>query len=177
MRCGETLTGIWSPLGQIPLGRLSPSREPRHCYGALDGRAGSTSALTTTQETSLITANFWLFPTQPFLLDRAPCPFGADIHPLVADPAPFHGLFFPPTCPELNPQPPVWEPARPAIAHTHAYAPFPTLIDAFASCRYQTPCDRCFTDKYAPPFFCHVYFVSPQERNIRGQLGGGLQPI
>jgi transposase len=158
-----TLTRVWSPIGQTPIVRVSPSRDHIHFYGALDVRGGREIAITTTEETSLITANFLmilllLFPTQPILLllDRAPWHFGSDIDQLVADQDRLHLLYFPPACPELNPQEHVWEQAREAIGHNHAYSRFPTLIDAFDTFLNETPFDICFTDKYAPPILCEV---------------------
>jgi putative transposase len=158
-----TLTRVWSPIGQPPIVRVSPSRDPIHFYGAFDVRAGREIAMTTPQETRLITANFLmilrlLFPSQPILLllDRAPWHFGSDINQLLADHDRLHLLYFPPACPELNPQEHVWEQARQAIGHTHAYSRFPTLIDAFDTFLNETPFDICFAEKYAPPILCEV---------------------
>jgi transposase len=133
-----TLTRVWSPVGQTPMVRVSPSRDQVHFYGARSVRGGREIAMTTSEETSAVTASFLmilllLFPTQPILLllDRAPWHFGPDIDQLVADNDRLHLLYFPPACPELNPQEPVWQQAREAIGHNHDYSRFDTLIDAF----------------------------------------------
>ncbi len=158
-----TLTRVWSPIGQTPIVRVSPQRDHLHFYGAFDVRGGREIAMTTLEETSLITANFLmillsLFPSQPILLllDRAPWHFGADIDQLVADSDRLHLLYFPPACPELNPQEHVWEQARQAIGHNHMYARFGTLVDAFDTYLNDTPFDICFMEKYAPPILCEV---------------------
>jgi transposase len=158
-----TLTRVWSPVGQTPIVRVSPNRDHMHFYGALDVRGGREIALTTTEETSAITVNFLmlllvLFPTQPILLllDRAPWHFGSDIDQLIAENARLHLLYFPPACPELNPQEHVWEHAREAVGHNHDFTHFPTLIEAFDTYLNETPFDIGFMDKYAPPILCEV---------------------
>ena len=158
-----TLTRVWSPIGQTPIVRVSPQRDQVHFYGALAVRQGREIAMTASEETSTVTANFLmlllvLFPTQPILLllDRAPWHFGPDIDQLLADNDRLRVMYFPPACPQLNPQEHVWEQARDAISHNHAYAYFDTLIDAFDTYLNETPFDICFMEKYAPPILCEV---------------------
>lgn len=158
-----TLTRVWAPIGQTPVVRVSPQRDQVHFYGALEVRQGREVAMTTPEETSTVTANFLmilllLFPTQPILLllDRAPWHFGADIDQLLADNDRLHLVYFPPACPELNPQEHVWEQARDAISHNHTYSRFDALIDAFDTYLNETPFDICFMEKYAPPILCEI---------------------
>jgi hypothetical protein len=99
-----------------------------------------------------------LFPTQPILLllDRAPWHFGPDIDRLVAENDRLQLWYFPPACPELNPQEHVWEQAREGVGHNHDFSHFPALIDAFDTYLNETPFDICFMEKYAPSILCEV---------------------
>src|SRR5258708_31508224 len=106
-----TLTRVWSPVGQTPIVRVSPSRDHVHFYGALSVRGGREIAMTTSEETSTVTASFLmilllLFPTQPILLflDPAPWHFGPETDQLTADNHRLHLLCLPPPRPEPNPQ-------------------------------------------------------------------------
>jgi hypothetical protein len=81
-----------APIGQTPIVRVSPSRDHRHCYGALDVRRGPDIAVATQEETTAMTVTFLmmrllLFPTQPILLllDRAPWHAGPELDLLLAD--------------------------------------------------------------------------------------------
>jgi transposase len=132
-----TLTRVWSLIGQTPVVKVHPGRECVHFYGALNLRDGREVALPVEQATSAMTANFlmillMLFP-QPILLllDRAPWHFGDDVRQLLAETDRLQTLFFPPACPDLNPQEHVWERARDAISHNHTYRQFQSLSDDF----------------------------------------------
>ena len=158
-----TLTRVWAPIGQTPVVRVSPSRDHLHFYGALDVRCGRDIAVPAQEETTAMTVTFLmllllLFPTQPILLllDRAPWHFGPELDLLLTDNPRLHLLYFPPACPELNPQEHVWEQAREAIGHNHAFAHFATLIDAFDTYLNETPFDIDFMAHYAPPTLCGV---------------------
>ena len=83
-----TVTRVWSPIGQTPVIRTSPQRDHIHFYGALEIRLGRELAVTATEQTSEVTADFvrlllLAFPTQPILLllDRAPWHRGAAGYP------------------------------------------------------------------------------------------------
>lgn len=65
------------------------------------------------------------------LLDRAPWHQGPAIDQLLADNSRLELVYFPPACPELNRQEPVWEQAREVVGHNHEYTRFETLIDTF----------------------------------------------
>jgi transposase len=153
-----TLTRVWAPVGQTPIVRLHPQRDHIHFYGALELRTGREIALPAEEQTSLVTADFirillLLYPTQPvlLLLDRAPWHFGDEIRLLFAENADrLDVLYFPPACPDLNPQEHVWSQARDAISHNHAYPAFETLIDDFEAYLNETPFDTNFMEKYAP---------------------------
>jgi hypothetical protein len=158
-----TLTRVWAPVGQTPVVRITPNRDHRHFYGALDVRQGRDIAIPTDEETTTMTVNFlmvllMLFPTQPILLllDRTPWHFGLELDQLLADNDRLHLVYFPPACPELNPQEHVWEQTREAIGHNHDFRQFAPLIDAFETYLNDTPFDIGFMEQYAPPILCDV---------------------
>ena len=151
-----TLTRVWSPVGQTPIVKVHPGRECCHFYGALNLRDGREVALPVQETTSAMTANFLmillvLFP-QPILLllDRAPWHFGDDMRQLLAQTDRLQILFFPPACPDLNPQEHVWERARDAISHNHAYRQFQPLVDDFETYLNDTLFATNFMDTFTP---------------------------
>ena len=153
-----TLTHVWAPMGQTPIIRLHPQRDHVHFYGALELRTGREIALPVHEQTGLVTASFMmmlllLYPTQPILLllDRAPWHFGDEIRTLFArNENRLHVLYYPPACPDLNPQEHVWSQARDAISHNHTYPAFETLIDDFETYLNETPFQTNFMEKYSP---------------------------
>ncbi len=121
-----TLTGVWSPVGQRPVRRISPQRDQVHFYGALDIRLGREFAVTAPDQTTEMSADFvrlllLLFPTQPILLllDGAPWHPGPALDEVLAENPRLELMYFPPACPQLNPQEPVWERTRDAVSHNH----------------------------------------------------------
>ena len=158
-----TLTRVWAPVGQTPVVRITPNRDHIHFYGALDVRQGPDIAIPTHEQTTAMTVNFlmlllMLFPTQPILLllDRAPWHFGPELDQLLAQNDRLELVYFPPACPELNPQEHVWEQTREAIGHNHDFGQFAPLIDAFETHLNQTPFDIGFMQHYTPPILCEV---------------------
>lgn len=155
-----TLTRVWAPIGQTPVVRMTPQRDCAHFYGALELRTGREIALTAPQQTSQMTANFLcilltLFPTQSILLllDRASWHFGA-VSKIVNDNDRLQLMYFPPACPDLNPQEHVWAQARENISHNHNYTNFQRLIDDFEIYLNETPFETNFMQRYAPPTLC-----------------------
>jgi len=150
-----TLTRVWSPVGQTPIVAVHPQRDQVHFYGALNLRDGHETALSAYDTTSQMTANFvmillLLYP-QPILLllDRAPWHFG-EVSDLIKQTDRLQVMYFPPACPELNPQEHVWERARDAISHNHPYRHFQPLIDDFESYLNETVFSTNFMDAYSP---------------------------
>jgi transposase len=150
-----TLTRVWSPVGQTPIVAVHPQRDHVHFYGALNLRDGRELALSASDTTSEMTANFlmlllMLYP-QPILLllDRAPWHFG-EVNDLIAQTDRLQVIYFPPACPDLNPQEHVWERARDAISHNHTYRQFQPLIDDFETYLNETLFTTNFTDTYTP---------------------------
>ena len=156
-----TLTRVWSPIGQTPVVRITPQREHVHFYGALDLRRGREIAVTAPEETTEVTADFLrllllLFPTQPIwlLLDRAPWHHGPALDVLLDENPRLELVYFPPACPDLNPQEHVWEQARDKVSHNHGYTQFPSLVDAFETYLDETPFDTDFMAQFAPAILC-----------------------
>lgn len=151
-----TLTHVWSPSGQTPIIAVCPQRDYRHFYGALNLRDGRQIALPALKQTSTTTANFvmillMLYP-QPILLllDRAPWHFGDDMRHLLDATDRLHLLFFPPACPDLNPQEHVWAQARNAISHNHTYRRFEPLLYDFEEYLNNTLFHSDFLEAYRP---------------------------
>lgn len=153
-----TLTKVWSPKGQTPVVKISPQREHVHFYGALNLMNGRDIALTAPEQTACVTADFirillMLFPAEHLLLllDRATWHFGPQINHLLAENPHLELMYFPPACPDLNPQEHVWKQAREEISHNHTYRSFQPLVDDFETFLNETPFDIEFLDNYAPP--------------------------
>lgn len=158
-----TLTKVWSPKGQTPVVKVSPQREHVHFYGALNLMNGREVAVTAPEQTASVTADFirmvlMLFPAQHLLLllDRAPWHSGPQINLLLAENPHLELIYFPPACPDLNPQEHVWASARAEISHNHSYRSFQPLIDDFETFLNETPFDIEFLEKYAPPTLCNL---------------------
>jgi transposase len=163
-----TLTRAWSPIGQTPVVRITPQRAHVHFYGALALRRGREIAVTAPEETTAVTADFVrlllrLFPTQPILLllDRASWHHGPALEQVLADKPRLELVYFPPACPDLNPQDHVWEQARDKVSHNHGYTQFPMLVDAFETFLNETPFETDFMHQYAPAILCEFYLFSP----------------
>ena len=159
-----TLTRVWSPVGQTPRIRISPQRACVHFYGALELRCGREIAVTAPEQTTAITTDFLrllllLFPTQPILLllDRAPWHHGAVLTALLAEIERLELLYFPPACPDLNPQEHVWERARDAISHNHTYPKFGQLVSDFDLYLNVTPFETNFIQRYGPPIDTAIF--------------------
>ena len=159
-----TLTRVWSPIGQTPHVRISPQRDCVHFYGALDVRRGRTIAVAAPEQTTVVTTDFLrllllLFPTQPILLllDRAPWHHGPALTALLTENDRLELFYFPPACPELNPQEHVWERARDAISHNHSYPTFDRLITDFDDYLNETPFETNFMQRYGPPINAAIF--------------------
>jgi transposase len=150
-----TLTRVWAPVGQTPMVAVHPGRDSLHFYGTLNLRDGREIALPATQMTSEITTNFlmillMLYP-QPILLllDRATWHFG-EVTTLIEQTERLQVVYFPPACPDLNPQEHVWAQARDAISHNHSYRQFQILTDDFETYLNETLFSTKFMDTFTP---------------------------
>ncbi len=153
-----TLTRVWAPVGQTPVVRITPERDRVHFYGALDVRLGREIAVTAPEQTTEVTADFirlllMLLPTQPILLllDRAPWHHGRALDELLIENPRLELVYFPPACPDLNPQEHVWERTRDAVSHNHTYSRFDQLISDFDDYLNETFFEPDFMAHDAPP--------------------------
>ena len=160
-----TMTRVWSPLGQTPCVWVTPQRACLHFYGALDVVSGQEVALALPRLDSDHTIHFLehvvtCFPQRPILLlwDRAPWHKGK-VRQFVQTHPQFEMLYFPPGCPDLNPQEHVWKQTRAAVGHLWDYRHIGDLRQAF-----QAHLDNSFfhfewIDKYLPKLFCQSVFI------------------
>jgi transposase len=160
-----TLTRVWALTGQTPIVRQHPQRDHIHFYGALELRTGREIALPARMQSSNVTADFirillMLFASQHILLllDRAPWHKGPELAELFIENADrMEVLYYPPACPELNPQEHVWERARDAISHNHTYPVFEQLISDFEDYLNETLFECDFMEQYAPPVYAAIF--------------------
>lgn len=151
----STLTRVWSPIGQTPIVSVHPQRESVTFYGALNLRDGREVALPASEATAEMTANFvmillMLYPQPIFLLlDRASWHFG-EVTDWIEQTDRLQVVYFPPACPDLNPQEHVWAQARDALSHNHTYRQFQPLIDDFETYLNETLFSTNFMDAFTP---------------------------
>lgn len=129
---------VWAPVGQTPVIKVAANRDSTHFYGALDLATGEQTVLRSdlmnAQASALFLNRLLLaYPEGPVLLlwDRATWHKGEAIRSVLAANPRLEILWFPPGCPELNPQEHVWKAAREAVSHNHGFAKLPALADAF----------------------------------------------
>ena len=159
-----TLTRVWSPVGQTPIVRVCPQRDPIHFYGALNVCIGHEVAVTALEQTTEVTADFIrlllvLYSTQPILLllGRAPWHHGPAIDQLLEENPRLELMYFPPACPDLNPQEYIWQQARDAVSHNHDYPHFDDLITDFEDFLLDTPFQSNFMQHYDPPVNTDIF--------------------
>jgi len=158
-----TTTRVWFPRGQTPIVWVHPQRASLHYYGALALLSGQEFALTLPALTSDNTAHFLghflsCVPARPILLllDRASWHTGPAIRALLAAEPRLELAFFPPACPDLNPQEHVWKLARDTVSHNHSFTESGTLRRAFSHYLDTTVFQFDWLVKYAPATLCHV---------------------
>jgi len=134
-----SLMRVWAPTGQTPVVRAAASRDNTHFYGALNLLTGEQTWMRSDLMNAQATVLFLLgllaaYPEVPILLlwDRAPWHRGCQITQLLAAHPRLEIVWFPPGCPELNPQEHVWKASREAVSHNHGCATLPELAEAFA---------------------------------------------
>jgi transposase len=133
-----SLTRVGYPRGQTPVVRVSPQRDHQHFYGALNLNTGQELALSLPELSSDNTIHFLqhlldCLPMHPilWLMDRAPWHKARRVQAFIAQQPRLDVVFFPPACPDLNPQEHVWKQARQAVSHNHTFPDFPALCQAF----------------------------------------------
>ena len=133
-----TLMRVWFPKGHTPVVRVSASRDNTHFYGALNLATGQETLLRSDLMKGEVSALFLqklldAYPNVPILLlwDRAPWHQGEAIKAVLAANSRLEILWFPPGCPELNPQEHVWKATREAVGHNHQCATLSVLAEEF----------------------------------------------
>ena len=126
-------------------------------------RTGHEFVVPVLEQTSQTTVNFLrdlllCYPSQPLLLlwDRATWHKGAAVKTLLDDNPRLETLFFPPACPDLNPQEHVWSQARALVSHNHCYPTFQLLKQAFLDFLSLTFFRFDWLAKYAPTILFEV---------------------
>ena len=152
-----TTQRVWFPIGQRPIVRISPQRDCPHWYGALCLNTGQEVALSVPGLDSQTTIHFLahlltVFPARPILLflDRAPWHRGEAIRTFLADNPRLQLIYFPPACPQLNPQEHVWKAARQAVSHNHTFPTLSELRSAFATFLDTTFFNFHWVETFAP---------------------------
>ena len=122
-----SLMRVWAPVGQTPVVRVSASRDNTHFYGALNLATGRETTMRADKMNSEVSVLFLLdvlaaYPDVPILLlwDRATWHKGEAVRSLLAAHPRLSIFWFPPGCPELNPQEHVWKAVREPVSHNHS---------------------------------------------------------
>lgn len=133
-----SLTRVGFPKGQTPGVRISPQPDHQPFYGALNLNTGQELALSLPERSVQATLHFLehrlsCLPTPPIglLMDRAPWHKARAVQDFIARQSRWDVVYFPPACPDLNPQEHVWKLARQAVSHNHIFPDFPALWLAF----------------------------------------------
>lgn len=100
-------------------------------------------------------------PTQPILrlMDRAPWHKARRVQDFIARHPRLHVVYFPPACPDLNPQEHVWKLARHAVSLNHTFPDFPALCQAFRHFLDTTFFQFDWFVHRIPPVLCQSVFV------------------
>ena len=158
-----TLTRVWARRGQTPIVRTATEREHCHFYGALNVRNGHEIALPVPEQSGEVTCHFLAhvrscYPNRPILIlwDRAKWHKARVVQDLLAQEPNWQTCYFPPGCPQLNPQEHVWERTRDTISHNHTHKRFPALIQAFHQHLEETLFQFDWIEQYAPPILLEV---------------------
>lgn len=159
-----SLGRVWSPIGQTPIVRSTPQRDCLKFYGALNVETGDEMALSLSKMNGENTIHFLqhiltCIPAVAILLlwDRATWHKGIARQFVEAHDR-LEMLYFPPACPDLNPQEHVWKLARQDVGNLRDYPHLSDLRRAFQTCLEQTAFRFNWLDKYFPiPSYTSVF--------------------
>ena len=98
-------------------------------------------------------------PKQPIVLfwDRTPWHRGKPIDKVLNENPRLERVYFPPACPDLNPQEPVWKATRKAVSHNHLEPRLPELADRFVKHLSSTIFNTTFLDRYGYTSICPMF--------------------
>lgn len=155
---------VWAPVGQTPVVKACANRDNTHFYGALNLATGQQVTLRSDLMNAEVSALFLnrvllAYPDRPLLLlwDRATWHKGEAIRSVLSANPRLEVLWFPPGCPELNPQEHVWKAVREAVCHNHRFAKLPTLAAAFETHLEQTRFACSLLDKHGYRGLCERF--------------------
>ena len=160
-----TTMAVWAPRGQTPVVQVDPGRSKIGFYATLDLRTGAELVMRSMEFNASVTSRHLqqildAFPQRPILLlwDRAPWHKGKARAFVEAHPQ-FDMLYFPPGCPDLNPQQHVWKQTREAVGHLCDYRHIADLRRAFQTHLENTLFHFDWLDKYLPIAFYESVFI------------------
>lgn len=152
----QATTGyVFAPKGQTPIVRADPGRAETNFYGALNLLNGTETAMRSDIMNAEISAQFLCAilkanPDVPIVLlwDRAPWHRGQPISNVLKENSRLEIIYFPPACPDLNPQEHVWKAIRKAVSHNHLEQRLPELAERFEKKLNTTTFNCSFLDHY-----------------------------
>ena len=150
-----TTCHVWAARGQTPITRVDAGRASTHFYGSLNLLTGEEIAMRSDLMNNKVSAQHLqmlleAYPDVPILLfwDRAPWHRGEAITKILEENPRLETVFFPPGCPELNPQEHVWKKVRKAVSHNHTVKKLPELAERFLDKLNAGSYNTTFLDKY-----------------------------
>ena len=146
---------MFAPIGQTPIVRADPGRAKTNFYGSLNLLTGKEVAMRSDIMNGDVSAQFLCIvleanPDAPIILfwDRAPWHRGKPIDKVLKENPRLEILYFPPACPDLNPQEHVWKAVRKAVSHNHLEPRLPDLAGRFEKKLNTTTFKSSFLDRY-----------------------------
>ena len=156
-----TTCHVWAARGHTPIVRVDAGRASTHFYGSLNLLTGEEIAMRSDLMNNEVSAQYLqmvldAYPDLPIIIfwDRAPWHRGKAIEKILKENPRLEIIYFPPGCPELNPQEHVWKEVRKAISHNHTEKKLPQLAERFLDRLNSEIFNTSFLDKYgATPIF------------------------
>ena len=155
---------VWSPTGQTPIVRADPGRAKTHFYGSLNLQTGQEIAMRSDLMNAEVSAQHLkmlldTYPEVPIVLfwDRAPWHRGKPIDKVLEENPRLEIIYFPPGCPELNPQEHVWKAVRRTVSHNHLETRLPQLAERFLDKLNSSIFTSSFLDKYGYTAICPMF--------------------
>lgn len=135
--------------------RVDAGRASTHFYGSINLLTGEEIAMRSDLMNSEVSVEYLqmilnTIPNLPILMlwDRAPWHRGKVVKKFLEDNPRLEVIYFPPGCPELNPQEHVWKEVRKAVSHNHIIKKLPELAECFLEKLNAGIFNTTFMDKY-----------------------------